>query len=144
MIADRPGDLVTDAKEEWDPNSKQWEEAEQPYSMHGNNLEGYTFDQDGRRLISATSSSLEHRLKVDAGLLSKRWGISMHLATNHMLKATTQQGLPNLTSLLKRRFCTHQQQLAYPHIWTKAYTDTLFSETKSLQGNTCAQLFITD
>ena len=37
-----------------------------------------------------------------------------------------------------------QQQLAYPHMQTKIYTDTLFSETKSLCGNNCAQLFVSD
>ena len=36
-----------------------------------------------------------------------------------------------------------QSHLQYPHLWMKLYSDTLFSEMKSLTGETCGQMMVT-
>jgi hypothetical protein len=59
-------------------------------------------------------------------------------------KVTTQRGIRNILSPLTRWFRTRQSQLHYPHLRTDAYSDPLFSDTKSSRGFTCAQLFVTD
>jgi hypothetical protein len=39
------------------------------------------------------------------------------------------------------RYKTRQSHLCYPTLNTRFYTDTMYASTKSLKGNTCAQVF---
>ena len=72
---------------EWDPYSECFAQNERPFEGHVNRMQG--------ALIAATSS-LERRSEIDAELLAKRWGISIHNATT-TLRVTTQRGVRNLT-----------------------------------------------
>jgi hypothetical protein len=94
------------------------------------------------RTAGATSSK-EHRSSIPAETLAQRWGASVDIASR-TLKITTQRGIRNILSPLTRCFCTRQTQLWYPHLCTDVYSNTMFSDTKSCRGFTCAQLFVTD
>jgi hypothetical protein len=95
----------------------------------------------GNRFIGATSSRT-HRSNVDAPELARRWGTSLSTAET-TLKTTTQRGYRYLHGLLDRRFRTRQTQLRRTLLQTAVYSDTLFSDTKSIRGYNCAQLFVT-
>ena len=95
----------------------------------------------GNRYIGATSSRT-HRSSVDAAELARRWGTSLSTAET-TLKTTTQRGYRYLQGSLDRRFRTRQNQLRRNLLRTAVYSDTLFSDTKSIRGMTCAQLFVT-
>jgi hypothetical protein len=95
----------------------------------------------GDRDIGATSSKT-HRSTVDAAELAARWGTSLGTASQ-TLRTTTQRGYRYLHGNLDRRFRTRQNQLRRNLLRTAVYSDTLFSDTKSVRGYTCAQLFVT-
>lgn len=95
----------------------------------------------GDRFIGATSSKT-HRSTVDAAELAARWGTSLSTASQ-TLRTTTQRGYRYLHGNLDRRFRTRQNQLRRNLLRTAVYSDTLFSDTKSVRGYTCAQLFVT-
>ena len=92
--------------------------------------------------IGATSSKI-HRSSVDAAELAARWGTSLSTAEQTLLKTTTQRGYRYLHGTLDRRFRTRQTQLRRNLLQTAVYSDTLFSDTKSIRGYSCAQLFVT-
>ena len=96
---------------------------------------------DSTAIIAATSSK-ERRTTVPATTLARRWGTSVDTATN-TLRSTTQRGLRYLQGDITRRFRTRQTQLQNRLLNTRMYTDTMFAEKQSAQGNTCAQLFVT-
>ena len=110
-----------------------------PPHIDGDDME--TFDARLVRSVGATSSK-ERRTSVDASTLARRWRTSVATAAQ-TLKTTTQRGVRFLEGPLTRRFRTRQTQLQNRFLKTKMYTDTMFSETKSALGNTCAQLFVT-
>ena len=58
------------------------------------------------------------------------------------LKVTMQWGIRQFFKLADRKFQMRQSHLQYPHLWMKLYLDTLFSETKSLMGETCGQMMV--
>ena len=95
----------------------------------------------GDRSLGATSSKT-HRSTVDAAVLAARWGTSLGTA-EQTLRTTTQRGYRYLHGNLDRRFRTRQTQLRRNLLRTAVYSDTLFSDTKSVRGFTCAQLFVT-
>jgi hypothetical protein len=91
--------------------------------------------------ISATSSK-DNRSKFPHNVLARRWGTSLHTASETM-KVTTQRGLRYLEGPLSRSSRTRQKQLDNKYLSTKMYTDTFFKDKMSAWGNTCAQLFVT-
>ena len=95
----------------------------------------------GDRTIGATSSKI-HRSSVDAAELAARWGTSLGTA-EQTLRTTTQRGYRYLHGNQERRFRTRQTQLRRNLLRTAVYSDTLFSDTKSIRGYNCAQLFVT-
>ena len=95
----------------------------------------------GNRFIGATSSRT-HRSSVDAAELARRWGTRLSTAET-TLKTTTQRGYRYLHGSLDRRFRTRQNQLRRNLLRTAVYSDTLFSNTQSIRGMICAQLFVT-
>ena len=104
----------------------------------------YTFDtiyNDNIREAKAINAR-NHRSKVDDVTLAKRWGVSVDIA-KRTKQLTTQRGIRTLTGNIGRRFRTRQHQLSSPLIMTKVYSDTMFSDTTSVLGNTCAQLHMT-
>ena len=93
------------------------------------------------RTIGATSSKI-HRSAVDAAELAARWGTGLNTAAQ-TLCTMTQRGYRYLHGNLDRRFRTRQNQLRRTLLKTAVYSDTVFSDTKSIRGFTCAQLFVT-
>ena len=57
------------------------------------------------------------------------------------LKYTTQLGVRSAIGPLTRRYRTDLLQLHHRRLNTTIWTDTMFSKTKSLKGNTCCQIF---
>ena len=90
--------------------------------------------------IYHVSSSKKGSISVDD--LMKRWGIGKHSAT--LTLQSTLQEYTRSADNLSRRFKTARvhsrfRQLLGPH--STFYTDTLFSNVKSLRGNTCGQVY---
>jgi Reverse transcriptase (RNA-dependent DNA polymerase) len=73
-------------------------------------------------------------------ILAQRWGIGLDTA-HRTLTATTQSGIRRVLHPVERRYRTRQSHLRFPTLNTRFYTDTMFSTTKSLRGNKCAQVF---
>ena len=73
-------------------------------------------------------------------MLSKKWGCGL-MTTRNTIKHTTQLGVRSAIGPLTRRYRTDILQLHYRRLKTRFHTDTMFSRTKSLKGNTCAQVY---
>ena len=84
----------------------------------------------------------EHRSHMSPEALGTLWGISINLAEN-ISSTTTQKGVSTLTGPMVRRFRTRQAHLRYNYLETMVYSDTMFSDKKSVHGTTCAQVFVT-
>ena len=138
--------LTSDAP--WDPYSDTFIQQEKPFQTQqsfeiNNDYCHATYDFNGNRVIRATSSK-DHRSTVDAHTLAWQWGTTKDVA-EHTLKVTTQRGIRfNVKPYLSRRFRTRQAQLGFTWLKGPVFSDTLFSDTKSIRGNTCAQIFVTD
>jgi hypothetical protein len=77
--------------------------------------------------------------------LSKIWNIKPDLASK-TLDQTTQLNRQGGDNQLSRQFSTNDRMLRYRRIKSQFYTDTFFvtDKGKSLRGNKCAQLFVSD
>ena len=95
--------------------------------------------EDTHKFISAIKSD-RRGIGVSPEVLSKRWHISMDTAKD-TLAATTQLNLRQPIHPITRRFQTDLSTLRYTRLEGRWYSDTIFSKTKSLSGNTCAQIF---
>ena len=85
-------------------------------------------------------SSRDRGPVITKEILAKRWGIGLDTA-HKTLSTTTQFGVRKVLHPVERRYRTRQSQLRFPTLNTKLYTDTVFSSTRSLHGNKCAQVF---
>ena len=139
--------LTSDA--EWNPYSSTFAEKEQPFLpshqhyTYSDEFMNATYDFAGNRLLCATSS-MDHCSSVSPEHLAWQWGTSVMVAT-HTLKVTTQRGIRFITKdNLSRQFRTRQAQLGHKWLRTAVYSDTMFSDIKSIRGNTCAQVYVTD
>jgi hypothetical protein len=83
--------------------------------------------------------------EVTAEHLSKIWCIPFNHAVR-TLEVTTQLIRQDPDSSLSRNASTNDRAIWYRRISSKFFTDTVFAtkKAKSLQGNTCAQVFISD
>ena len=80
---------------------------------------------------------------VSAEQLAKNWGISLQIA-NQTIDATTQRAVRDFSNVTgEKRLKPFTSQLNYKRRDCKMYTDTMFSKVKSLDGNTCAQVYVT-
>ncbi len=75
-------------------------------------------------------------------ILARRWHIGLDTA-HRTLQCTTQSGLRTVLHPIERRYRTRQSHLKFPTIRTKVYTDTAFSNTLSIRGFKCAQVYTT-
>ena len=91
--------------------------------------------------VAAAKSTRYTPLTPD--VLAKKWGIGVETAAR-TLKVTTQKGLRQAVHPISRRYRTQHSQYRYNHLKTTFYADTMFSKTKSLNGNTCAHVFVND
>lgn len=90
--------------------------------------------------VSATKSTKRHP-DVEAHDLARKWGLGLETA-QRTIEVTTQRGIRHAVHPIHRRYRTNQEQYRYNRLSTKMYSDTMFSTTKSLQGNHCAQIFV--
>ncbi len=75
--------------------------------------------------------------------LAQFWGIGMQLA-EQTLKVTTQTFIHSAINPLERRYRTAQQLLRYKQLGGdhgRFNSDTMFSKLKSINHNTCGQIF---
>ena len=94
-----------------------------------------------RFLLSAKSSSRKGTVSPEC--LSSIWNIGLEQA-KRTIDRTTQRGVRDFSNpTMGRRLKPFAYQLLFRHLRTTMYTDTMFSKIKSLQQNTCAQVFCT-
>ncbi|GAX09610.1 hypothetical protein FisN_38Lu038 [Fistulifera solaris] len=72
--------------------------------------------------------------------ISKKFGCGLETARK-TLKATTNFGVRTATGPLIRRYRTDIMQTTHRRIRATVFNDTMFSKTKSLRGNKCAEVF---
>jgi hypothetical protein len=98
----------------------------------------------GERVASVSATFLKTRhSKVNAEELSRRWQIGLQMA-HDTLKMMTQFGIRHVVHPLKQWYRTDQMQLHLKYLNATVYTDQMFVKVKSIQGNTCAQMFATE
>lgn len=90
------------------------------------------------RKVSMVSQERHH--KLDAQGLAKKWNIGLRTAKD-TIKATTQLGIRSAVGPLTRRYRTDLMQAHHRRLNTTFYTDTMFSKSKSITGNTVAQVY---
>ena len=148
---------MTNDRPEWQPNDSTPDVDERTLRQSISN-ETPTVERDRRinvRMTRAmrinnrkiTVSDITHRRKgtVNANEIAKRWNIGLPSA-ERTFATTTQLGVRDFTGDSEggRRLKHTAYQLRHRRLRADVYTDTLFSETKSLDQNTCGQIFATD
>ena len=105
-----------------------------------------TYPQD-RAINSIIISSVNVKSKsgnLDPGELSRMWLISLADAVN-VLNCTTSLSRRVQDGQMIRRFCTDLHSRRYRRLggqFSRFYSDTLFFGGKSIQGNSCAQIYV--
>ncbi len=87
----------------------------------------------------ATSTSAKGST-ITKEALSKRWLIGLESAAR-TLQATTQLGMRYVEGPLEHHLRTSQAHMHFLSLNIVAYTDTMFSNLKSVRGYSCAQVF---
>jgi hypothetical protein len=104
-------------------------------------LTSLTFSSRPAASLVAGTTSSHRRPDVRPDDLAQKWGIGKVQAAN-TLKVTTQRGVRSAIHPLHRRFRTKNMQLRYAQLNCRFYSDTFFSEVKSVRGFSCAQVFV--
>ena len=101
-----------------------------------------TILQKRMRKVSNISSAESRRInsKVMAYQISKRWGISINSA-RETIKSNTQEHIRQAGHPLTRKFRTDLSTFIFRRLREKLSSDTAFMKTKSLEGDTCFQIF---
>ena len=81
--------------------------------------------------------------KVTPERLAQMWGIGIEKA-KLTVEATTQSAVRDVSGPLTRRFKTRNALYRRRRFRGTAYTDTMMSSVKSMRGNVCAQVIVTD
>jgi hypothetical protein len=117
------------------------ERLEEMVNVSGSDLRGDGICMIGseHELYALATSSPDSVITKE--ILAKRWGLGLETA-KRTLEVTTQVGVRKYVHLVARRLKTRQQEIRYPRLLGKFYTDTMFSPTVSLRGYTCAQVFM--
>ena len=90
-------------------------------------------------LSRRTFVSYERHLKAPAELISDLWRIGLKIYQD-TLGATTQRGIRSTILPLSRRY-RYDRVFSMRRLNARFAIDTLFSDIKSLNQNTCAQVF---
>jgi hypothetical protein len=95
-----------------------------------------------RTTIERSDSQLttERHHSITPESLSRKWHIGLNRARK-TLKVTTQAGIRSALHPLTRRYRTDLMQSKYRRLNCTFYTDTMFATTKSLEQNTCCQVW---
>ena len=89
---------------------------------------------------SSRVDSNERHTTVTAESIAQSWAIGLESA-RMTLRATTQLAARHAIHPLRRRYRTDVLSTRHRRLNIRIYSDTLFSKTRSIRGNTCAQLF---
>jgi hypothetical protein len=93
--------------------------------------------------MSSLTADMRDGGGFDIATLAKNFGIGIETAKRTRLM-TTQMGVKwMIHPSLSVRFRTNDRQLRYPRLPVTCFTDTIFSNSNSRQGNKAAQLFCT-
>jgi hypothetical protein len=93
--------------------------------------------------MSSITADMRDRGGVDVATLAKNFGIGSEAAKRTRL-VTTQRGVKRMIHpSVSVRFRTNYRQLRYRRIPVTCFTDTMFSNSKSIQGNKASQVFCT-
>ena len=93
------------------------------------------------RVVRAINSETRHTT-ITAEEVSKKFRCGLETAKK-TLEKTTQRGVRTAINPLHRRYRTYHPDLHRNQLDVTMSSDTLFAKVKSLQGNTCAQLYTT-
>ena len=94
-----------------------------------------------RRLGAFTTGTPKPKMTPEQ--LAKKWGCSVQRASA-TLEATTHRAYRDLTKPFTQRLRTRQATSRRRRYRGILYTDTMHSGVKSMKGNSCGQLFVTD
>jgi Reverse transcriptase (RNA-dependent DNA polymerase) len=85
-----------------------------------------------------------NKFKLTPDILSKNWGIGQALA-RRTIDATTQLRVRSVANpSIERRWPTGDRPLRYKRLNHPVYHDTMYSTVKSLRGNKCCEVYVTD
>jgi hypothetical protein len=107
---------------------------------HESNAETPKEGDPPRRILSINSETRHTTITVEEVCKKFRCGIETAKKT---LQKTTQRGFRRSLSPLHRRYRTYHPDLHRNRLDVSFSSDTLFAKVKSLQGNSCAQLYTT-
>jgi hypothetical protein len=94
--------------------------------------------------MSSLTADMLHVGGVDVTTLANNFGIVIEAAKRTRL-VTTQRGVKRMIHpIISVRFRTNYRQLRYRRLPVTCFTDTMFSNSKSRQGNKSAQVFCTE
>jgi hypothetical protein len=93
--------------------------------------------------MSSLAADMRDGGGVDVATLAKNFGIGIETAKRTRLMTTQRGGKRMIHPLLSVRFRTNDRQLRYLRLHVTCFTDTMFSKSKSRQGNKSAQVFCT-
>jgi hypothetical protein len=142
---------ITSPTVEWEPYSTQFEEAESrlnDYEDTRRELKSLDVlwddfhDKIMRRTMAASKVS-NTQLFVNSEELAKKWLVGLKVAQD-TVRATTQHLTRNTIHPIERRYKTRAATLQYNQLKCRFYSDTFFSQEKSLLNHTCGQLFVTN
>jgi hypothetical protein len=139
---------------EWEPYSPTFEEEERVYNCNNeygvlkqiasiNEEYNEIMDTLLRKNSIKSTVTARKNLFVNEETLAKRWAVGIKIA-HETIKATSQNFVRNAVHPIERRFQTKNTHLRYNHLKCRFYSDKFFSGVKSVNGNTCSQLFVTD
>ena len=91
-----------------------------------------------RKVYTTITNDRYHGIQPD--FLARKWGIVLE-KTKATLKCTTQESIRSSILPLTRHYRTDLMPQRLRRLIVTWYTDTLFTKMKSIEENTCAQLF---
>jgi len=132
---------------DWEPYSLKFMEDESQMndislSIQSINVNYDDFHDKIMRNIGATKVT-KMQLFVKSEVLAKKWIVGHRVAEDNV-KVTTQSLIRNVIHPIERQFRTKAATLRYDQLKCRFYSDTFFSKEKSLLGNSCGQLFVTN
>lgn len=111
-----------------------------PYDVSYSNISAESLIPffDGLQISAIVTDERHHVVSPEA--LAEKWGCSIQ-TTKSTLDVTTQMNIRSAVHPLTHRYRTDLLSQRLRRLDTTMYTDTLFAKSRSLIGNTCAQLF---
>lgn len=146
---------------DWNPHLLSFQEMEEAYEndsecitrINAINVQSYCneiihdvmnqIDKTIARENSSSSSKNRRSPFANKDEIAQIWAVGQATATDR-IKATTQNFIRSALHPIEHRFRTKQVMLRYNNLACKIYSDIFFSDSISIAGNKCAQLFVSD